>query len=164
MAWSFYARHLMYKSRLNKKLEDEINCSPAAILPQIITNGDATTYSSPGKRGNGQGGVVTTCLTLLQKPAFWLVFIFILTLFLTLIFIFQFRAACCAHYCGANAYFTLFSWLPSYFTENYPTAQVSICEFNLLCNQEMIFSGLGVQFRAEFSYYDHFPRGTVLVG
>lgn len=36
-----------------------------------------------------------------------------------------FRAACVAHYCGANAYFTLFSWLPSYFTENYPTAQVS---------------------------------------
>jgi len=61
-----------------------------------------------------------TCMTLLQKPAFW--------------------AACCAHYCGANAYFTLFSWLPSYFTENYPNAQGWV--FNFVPNLAIMITSL----------------------
>lgn len=35
-----------------------------------------------------------------------------------------FRAASAAQYCGANAYFTMFSWLPSYFSDNFPDAKV----------------------------------------
>ncbi|KAI6240052.1 Solute carrier family 17 member 9 [Aphelenchoides fujianensis] len=41
--------------------------------------------------------------TLFSHPAFW--------------------AASIAQYCGANAYFTMFSWLPSYFSDNFPNAK-----------------------------------------
>lgn len=33
------------------------------------------------------------------------------------------RAAAVAQYCGANAYYTLFSWLPYYFADTYPDAK-----------------------------------------
>ncbi|VDD92198.1 unnamed protein product [Enterobius vermicularis] len=39
---------------------------------------------------------------LLRNPAFW--------------------GAVVAQYCGANAYYTMFSWLPSYFADTFPTA------------------------------------------
>ncbi|KAI1705687.1 major facilitator superfamily domain-containing protein [Ditylenchus destructor] len=35
----------------------------------------------------------------------------------------SFWAASVAQYCGANAYFTMFSWLPSYFSDNFPHAK-----------------------------------------
>ncbi|KAI6215466.1 Major facilitator superfamily MFS-1 domain containing protein [Aphelenchoides besseyi] len=35
----------------------------------------------------------------------------------------SFWAASIAQYCGANAYFTMFSWLPSYFSDNFPNAK-----------------------------------------
>uniref|UniRef100_A0A915KJD6 Major facilitator superfamily (MFS) profile domain-containing protein n=1 Tax=Romanomermis culicivorax TaxID=13658 RepID=A0A915KJD6_ROMCU len=44
----------------------------------------------------------------------------------------SFWAAFCAHFCGANAYFTLFSWMPSYFSENYSEAKGWV--FNFLPN------------------------------
>uniref|UniRef100_A0A0M3IRP1 MFS domain-containing protein n=1 Tax=Ascaris lumbricoides TaxID=6252 RepID=A0A0M3IRP1_ASCLU len=34
-----------------------------------------------------------------------------------------FWAAAVAQYCGANAYYTMFSWLPSYFSDNFPNAK-----------------------------------------
>lgn len=33
------------------------------------------------------------------------------------------RAAAVAQYCGANAYYTMFSWLPYYFADTYPNAK-----------------------------------------
>ncbi|KAE9553160.1 hypothetical protein FO519_003639 [Halicephalobus sp. NKZ332] len=44
--------------------------------------------------------------TLFTHPAFW--------------------AAAVAQYCGANAYFTMFSWLPMYFSDNFPNSQAVI--------------------------------------
>jgi hypothetical protein len=35
-----------------------------------------------------------------------------------------FWAASVAQYAGANAYFTIFSWLPSYFNDHFPNAKV----------------------------------------
>lgn len=38
-----------------------------------------------------------------------------------------FRAASVAHYTGSNAYFMIFNWLPTFFHDNYPDANVPFC-------------------------------------
>jgi predicted MFS family arabinose efflux permease len=37
-----------------------------------------------------------------------------------------FWAASIAQYAGANAYFTIFSWLPSYFSDNFPSSKAAV--------------------------------------
>lgn len=37
-----------------------------------------------------------------------------------------FWAASIAQYAGANAYFTIFSWLPSYFSDNFPNSRGAV--------------------------------------
>ncbi|VDM93599.1 unnamed protein product, partial [Onchocerca ochengi] len=53
--------------------------------------------------GNSSSENVVPWSVLLKHPSFW--------------------AAAVAQYCGANAYYTLFSWLPYYFADTYPDAK-----------------------------------------
>ncbi|KAL3098598.1 hypothetical protein niasHT_022834 [Heterodera trifolii] len=52
----------------------------------------------------------------------------------------SFWAASCAQYCGANAYFTMFSWLPSYFSDNFPHAKPYI--YNVVPSMAIVVTSL----------------------
>ncbi|CAD5215024.1 unnamed protein product [Bursaphelenchus okinawaensis] len=58
----------------------------------------------------------------------------------------SFWAASVAQYCGANAYFTMFSWLPSYFSDNFPTAKGII--YNVVPYLAIVFTSLAAPFIA----------------
>uniref|UniRef100_A0A914UQR5 MFS transporter n=1 Tax=Plectus sambesii TaxID=2011161 RepID=A0A914UQR5_9BILA len=58
----------------------------------------------------------------------------------------RFRAAFTAQYCGANAYFTLFSWLPSYFADNFPHAKGVV--FNVVPNLAIVTTAIIAPFIA----------------
>jgi hypothetical protein len=45
-----------------------------------------------------------------------------------------FRAVIVAHFCGRWTFFVLFSWLPIYFQDAYPTQQVGRLHHNFLDN------------------------------
>uniref|UniRef100_A0A914Z0V3 Major facilitator superfamily (MFS) profile domain-containing protein n=1 Tax=Panagrolaimus superbus TaxID=310955 RepID=A0A914Z0V3_9BILA len=64
--------------------------------------------------------------TLFSHPAFW--------------------AASVAQYCGANAYFTMFSWLPSYFSDNFPNAKGIV--YNVVPSLAIVVTALAAPFIA----------------
>ncbi|KAK0418568.1 hypothetical protein QR680_013647 [Steinernema hermaphroditum] len=55
-----------------------------------------------------------------------------------------FWAASVAQYCGANAYFTMFSWLPSYFHDNFPDAKGIV--FNVVPNAAIVVTSIAAPF------------------
>uniref|UniRef100_A0A914E910 Major facilitator superfamily (MFS) profile domain-containing protein n=1 Tax=Acrobeloides nanus TaxID=290746 RepID=A0A914E910_9BILA len=57
-----------------------------------------------------------------------------------------FWAASCAQYCGANAYFTMFSWLPSYFSDNFPNAKGVV--YNVVPSLAIVVTSLMAPFLA----------------
>lgn len=64
--------------------------------------------------------------TLLSHPSFW--------------------AAAVAQYCGANAYFTMFSWLPMYFSDNFPDSQAVV--YNVVPSLAIVITALASPFIA----------------
>ncbi|KAL7071083.1 hypothetical protein ACQ4LE_010076 [Meloidogyne hapla] len=52
----------------------------------------------------------------------------------------SFWAASLAQYCGANAYFTMFSWLPYYFSDNFPQATAFV--YNVVPSLAIVFTSL----------------------
>uniref|UniRef100_A0A183BNM0 MFS domain-containing protein n=1 Tax=Globodera pallida TaxID=36090 RepID=A0A183BNM0_GLOPA len=52
----------------------------------------------------------------------------------------SFWAASTAQYCGANAYFTMFSWLPSYFSDNFPQAKAYV--YNVVPSMAIVLVSL----------------------
>ncbi|KAH7731352.1 CBN-VNUT-1 protein [Aphelenchoides avenae] len=57
-----------------------------------------------------------------------------------------FWAASAAQYCGANAYFTMFSWLPSYFSDNFPDAKGVV--YNVVPSVAIVITSLIAPFMA----------------
>uniref|UniRef100_A0A915ELH3 Major facilitator superfamily (MFS) profile domain-containing protein n=1 Tax=Ditylenchus dipsaci TaxID=166011 RepID=A0A915ELH3_9BILA len=58
----------------------------------------------------------------------------------------SFWAASVAQYCGANAYFTMFSWLPSYFSDSYPHARGVV--YNVVPSLSIVVTSLIAPFMA----------------
>lgn len=58
----------------------------------------------------------------------------------------SFWAASVAQYCGANAYFTMFSWLPSYFSDNFPNSKGII--YNVVPYLAIVVTSLAAPFMA----------------
>lgn len=52
----------------------------------------------------------------------------------------SFWAAAVAQYCGANAYFTMFSWLPMYFSDNFPNSQAVV--YNVVPSLAIVITAL----------------------
>ncbi|VDK54768.1 unnamed protein product [Anisakis simplex] len=57
-----------------------------------------------------------------------------------------FWAAAVAQYCGANAYYTMFSWLPSYFSDNFPNAKGVV--YNVVPSTAIVFTSFLAPFMA----------------
>ncbi|KHN75821.1 Solute carrier family 17 member 9 [Toxocara canis] len=57
-----------------------------------------------------------------------------------------FWAAAVAQYCGANAYYTMFSWLPSYFSDNFPNAKAVV--YNVVPSAAIVVTSFCAPFMA----------------
>jgi ACS family sodium-dependent inorganic phosphate cotransporter-like MFS transporter 9 len=81
-----------------------------------------------------------------------------------------FWAASIAQYTGANAYFTMFSWLPSYFSDNFPDAKGVV--YNVVPSLAIVFTSLAAPFAATrllakgrtITFTRRFMEGASLVG
>ncbi|KJH48329.1 transporter, major facilitator family protein, partial [Dictyocaulus viviparus] len=102
-------------TRSNYRQQISPSTSEADLLKKVKS--DATSYSIPGIT---IASATVPWKALFQHPAFW--------------------AAAVAQYAGGNAYYTMFSWLPSYFHDTFPKAQGIV--YNVVPNVSILITSI----------------------
>lgn len=103
-----------------------------AITPEKSVLSEATLQPLVENNSSSSTGITreiscgVSWRVLFRHPAFW--------------------AAAVAQYCGANSYYTMFSWLPSYFTENFPLAKGVV--YNVVPSIAIVITSLWAPFVA----------------
>lgn len=101
--WWLLFRHLTSPASRRPQTSSFPPSSEVEDAEKPLVNGVLKSLSTPDHSDSAVPATVVPWGTLFSHPAFW--------------------AAAVAQYTGANAYYTMFSWLPSFFADKFPLAR-----------------------------------------